>query len=218
MYEKPRHSDVCLLIYVLCRDCRTGPSRAFYRSLHSYFNGDQMKCYNHQDRDAVATCSECGVGLCKECADKHNPILCDRCFEKACQEVEAEYRYDLESDIKGFYLTALIGIALVWIFYALRNNGLPMNAVEFMGLFFVPYAFRGIRRYLPGGGCLLMVVKFVVGWFLGIVFFGWQLVRTGRAIRLNEIENKKGISKEVSFVVSNLIIALVVFLVIKSKL
>lgn len=177
-----------------------------------------MKCYNHQERDAVATCSECGVGLCKECADKHSPILCDKCFEKACQEIKAEYQYDFKSDVWGFYLTALAGIVLVWIFYALRSNGLPMNAVEYLVLFFVPYAFRGIRRYLPGGGCFLMIVKFVVGWFFGIVFYGWQLLKIGRAIRLNEIEGGKGISKEVSFIVSNLVIALVVFLVIKSLL
>ena len=176
----------------------------------------EMKCYNHPDRDAVAMCSECGVGLCNECADKHNPILCDRCFEKACKEIEAEYRYDLKSDIQGFDLTALIGIALVWIFYALRNNGLPMNAVEYMILFFVPYAFRGIRNYLPGGGCLLTILKFIVGWFLGIVFYGWQMVKIGRAIRLNGVGNGRGVTKEVIFIVSNLIIALFVYLVIKS--
>lgn len=41
-----------------------------------------MKCYNHNDRDAVATCMECGVGLCRECADKYESVLCDKCFEK----------------------------------------------------------------------------------------------------------------------------------------
>ena len=176
-----------------------------------------MKCYNHPDRDAVATCSECGVGLCRECADKHNPILCDRCFENACQEIEDEYRYNLKSDIRGFYFTVLIGIALIWLFYANRDNGLPMNVFQYMILFYIPYAFRGIRKYLPGGGCLLMILKFIIGWFLGIVFYVWQMVRTSKAIRLNETDNTKGIWKEILFIVSNLIISLIVFLVVVSK-
>ncbi|MBP7275989.1 MAG: hypothetical protein KBA51_07280, partial [Kiritimatiellae bacterium] len=27
-----------------------------------------MKCFNHEDRDAVGTCKSCGKGVCRECA------------------------------------------------------------------------------------------------------------------------------------------------------
>ena len=38
-----------------------------------------MKCFNHTDVEAVATCVDCGKSLCKECASKYEPILCDSC-------------------------------------------------------------------------------------------------------------------------------------------
>ena len=42
-----------------------------------------MKCYYHHDRDAVATCTRCGKGLCAECADLFDPCLCIDCFNYA---------------------------------------------------------------------------------------------------------------------------------------
>ena len=44
-----------------------------------------MKCFNHEDRDAVATCQKCGKGLCKECAAKHTPCMCDDCAARLVQ-------------------------------------------------------------------------------------------------------------------------------------
>lgn len=41
-----------------------------------------MKCFYHQDRDAVAQCVDCGKFLCKECADAYSPCLCEDCASK----------------------------------------------------------------------------------------------------------------------------------------
>ena len=38
-----------------------------------------MKCYKHNDRDAVASCKECGRGLCAECSNKYVYPYCDNC-------------------------------------------------------------------------------------------------------------------------------------------
>lgn len=40
-----------------------------------------MNCYYHEERAAVAQCTKCGKGLCKECVDKYTPILCDDCYD-----------------------------------------------------------------------------------------------------------------------------------------
>ena len=42
-----------------------------------------MRCYYHQDREAVGTCKSCGKGLCPECAvDLGKGLACrDRCEE-----------------------------------------------------------------------------------------------------------------------------------------
>ena len=44
-----------------------------------------MNCFNHIDRAAVAQCSDCGKGLCAECTEKYEPILCTPCFQKRRQ-------------------------------------------------------------------------------------------------------------------------------------
>lgn len=38
-----------------------------------------MKCFYHNDRDAVAQCSECGKFLCSECAEAWEPPHCPTC-------------------------------------------------------------------------------------------------------------------------------------------
>ena len=40
-----------------------------------------MKCFNHEERDAVGTCKSCGKGICRECAvDMGKGLAChDRC-------------------------------------------------------------------------------------------------------------------------------------------
>ena len=40
-----------------------------------------MKCFNHQDRDAVGTCKSCGKGICRDCAvDMTKGLACrDKC-------------------------------------------------------------------------------------------------------------------------------------------
>ena len=49
-----------------------------------------MKCFNHEDREAAATCQRCGKGLCRACASKYTPCLCDECFEAIQNEHRAQ--------------------------------------------------------------------------------------------------------------------------------
>lgn len=49
-----------------------------------------MKCYNHAERDAVAACAECGKGLCRECADRWAPPLCEVCAGNRIQMQRAQ--------------------------------------------------------------------------------------------------------------------------------
>jgi hypothetical protein len=38
-----------------------------------------MNCYNHPDDVAVATCIDCGKGLCKNCAALYQMPICNEC-------------------------------------------------------------------------------------------------------------------------------------------
>ena len=54
-----------------------------------------MKCFNHVDLDAVATCQVCGKGLCHDCAAKYTPCMCDSCAAAQVQLAEeSEINYE----------------------------------------------------------------------------------------------------------------------------
>lgn len=178
-----------------------------------------MKCYNHPERDAVAMCNVCGKFLCKECADKHNPIMCDDCYEKSLQQEQAaESGIQSQADtsatqptpvlyeIGKFLVLAVAGALLVWLFYdVIDNGGQQMGAIHYFTLFFVPFAFNGVR-YFGGSGCLMLILKFILAWYLGVLFFIWEVIKIGRRLRLEASTRGGGIAKEVVFYIANIII------------
>lgn len=66
-----------------------------------------MKCFNHVEREAVATCQNCGKGLCKECAAKHRPCLCDDCYD-AIQTNHRQAELSKEEQRRQRYRNALV--------------------------------------------------------------------------------------------------------------
>lgn len=48
-----------------------------------------MKCFYHPEEETVASCVECGKGLCKTCAGIWQPATCDKCAEN---KIAAERR------------------------------------------------------------------------------------------------------------------------------
>lgn len=51
-------------------------------------------CYYHGNRPAVATCAQCGVGICRECAvkDDSGRIICYKCGNSNLKQEHKEYR------------------------------------------------------------------------------------------------------------------------------
>ena len=88
-----------------------------------------MKCFNHTEREAVATCQKCGKGLCRECAEKYTPCMCDACAARTRQEKKQQAQnkedqrrqkykdalIDTRSEfIKTAVIGVLVGILFVW--------------------------------------------------------------------------------------------------------
>ena len=46
-----------------------------------------MKCYNHNEKDAIGICKACGKALCPDCSEfEHHALICkdnDKCKERA---------------------------------------------------------------------------------------------------------------------------------------
>lgn len=86
-----------------------------------------MKCYYHPEEEAVGQCVDCGKFLCKECASKYKPVLCDDCYETRRRNNEL----DLLDEAKGFawgYIKGVIaGIIIAKIVYTVINDAGAMG-------------------------------------------------------------------------------------------
>lgn len=69
-----------------------------------------MKCYYHPNQEIVATCTECGKGLCKACASKWEPVLCDDCAKVRIENMKSENKKKVWLGIAIFVVFLVIGI------------------------------------------------------------------------------------------------------------
>ena len=72
-------------------------------------------CFNHTQEPAVAQCSDCGKGLCSECAERYQPILCTPCFQKRKRSEIWRSIFSL------LFLIALFVIGFKWNFLATKG-------------------------------------------------------------------------------------------------
>ena len=89
-----------------------------------------MNCFNHTQEPAVAQCSDCGKGLCSECAERYQPILCTPCFQKRKRSeiwsgylfVEKYIPYKMMAGTNGqwivYYIVKLLLFVVIGVFTA----------------------------------------------------------------------------------------------------
>lgn len=163
-----------------------------------------MKCFNHTEREAVATCQKCGKGLCRECAEKHTPCLCDTCAAQIQQDQRQQdqskeerrkqkYKEALVDTRSEFIKTVIggifVGILLVWF---MKSEYPDLTAAMCAYYFFigicVPFGWK-ILTYLQSFFPLSIfgtfwfwiiygVIKLGLSMFIGIPAFIYQLVKT----------------------------------------
>ena len=120
-----------------------------------------MKCYNHSDREAVATCKFCGKALCKECADTYNEPMCDECARQYIESTfAAEKRYLIVHSLIGIALAAagvyLIGnawglLAFFMAFGWIKRDAEDPETTDFSGT--SRSQAQRVRRPYPDTGC-----------------------------------------------------------------
>ena len=162
-----------------------------------------MKCFNHPDREAVATCQSCGKGLCRECASKHRPCLCDECYQDNVNDAAAMKRLRKKAALadtnREMLTTSLIGLVCAVAFTLFMAKTLggydTFGAGDYfgMGLFFfcIPFGWNGIsylESLLPSkdGSILIIPLYILIFWYLikgfislviGIPLFIFQLIK-----------------------------------------
>lgn len=78
-------------------------------------------CYYHNERLAVATCAQCGAGICRGCAvkDDSGKVICFECGNSNIKQEHKEYRKMLKQQggrfISGkeFILPGIIGVLII---------------------------------------------------------------------------------------------------------
>lgn len=166
-----------------------------------------MKCFNHPEREAVATCQKCGKGLCRECAEKYTPCMCESCAaqvrrnrQQQAQNKEEQrkqkYRDALVDTRSEFIKTAVIGmvvaIAATW-WTATQSRSVELNGfLDYIGLFFayfcIPFGWKFLtylQSFFPVSlfgtwwfWFIYLAVKVFISAIIGIPTFLYQLVKT----------------------------------------
>ena len=166
-----------------------------------------MKCFNHPEREAVATCQKCGKGLCRECAQKYTPCMCDPCAAqiKQSQQQQAQkkeeqrkqkYKDALVDTRSEFIKTAIIGVLIailtVWFMTQTEYGVDEASFVDCVGFFClgfcVPFGWKFLtylQSFFPifilGTFWFWLIygaVKVVLSMIVGIPTFIYQLVKT----------------------------------------
>jgi hypothetical protein len=78
-----------------------------------------MKCVHHNTTDAVSTCPDCGVGLCKPCTSVFSIPICARCNVARIDNDERE----LNESFKLTRLAMLVAIVLFGLLCVLLISG-----------------------------------------------------------------------------------------------
>ena len=81
----------------------------------------QHRCWNHEAREAVCRCLQCGRSFCRECVTEHESrLLCAGCLRNAA-EAAAARRGKLRR-LAAVGMT-LAGVALAWaVFFAASES------------------------------------------------------------------------------------------------
>ena len=144
-----------------------------------------MKCFNHPEREAVATCQKCGKGLCRECAEKYTPCMCESCAvqtQRAKQqqalrkeeERKQKYKNALVDTRSEFIGTCVIGIvvAIAFILWTEPNHDPAeyYGFIDYVGYFFAAFCIPFGWKFITYLQSFLPITLFGTLWFWTLYF------------------------------------------------
>ncbi|MCL2130347.1 MAG: hypothetical protein FWH35_08345 [Treponema sp.] len=135
-----------------------------------------MNCFNHAEVAAVASCIDCGKGLCKECSSLYQIPICNECNLKRVKADKGNIVKVYLPSILLFIICLVIGIAngkvALGIFFGWISAGVPWGwkAVTFIQ----PRMFLFLSFF---GWLIYFIIKFALAYFIGIVAFPIGIVK-----------------------------------------
>ena len=164
-----------------------------------------LRCYHHsncEDRPAVARCSKCGKGLCRECADnlkseETGKILCVDCLNEEMAEdvVWAESRKNaVKKEMIFIIIGFVMGLAIeIFLFAKSTNDNGKYAELWFMLwmlslVFFLPTllaSFRTIIKKVKNTtySVILRIILFIILCVVSPIIFIWRIVKRAKDIK-----------------------------------
>ncbi|WKS96039.1 hypothetical protein [Riemerella columbina] len=121
-----------------------------------------MNCYNHPETISVATCVDCGRGLCTDCSQLYTIPICTHCNAKRISQEKRDI-------LKDFAWMIAVALMLAFIFRAITERPSPEGPVSSINPFFAFY--MGLSYY--NGWKFL--TRFTSKYFLSMSIFGWLM-------------------------------------------
>ena len=152
-----------------------------------------MNCYNHTDQSAVAQCSDCGRGLCPECASCYSIPICNTCNKRRIAD-------ERNRIIQEMALTFGLGLLLTVLFLCFtllyfthgqlpNNPPQPYVVLSVMSFFYIlsgiTPGWKTLTRITPNvflflpliGWLVFFYFKFVLALWLGIIMLPIRTVK-----------------------------------------
>ena len=141
-----------------------------------------MKCYTHNDVDAVGTCTSCGKALCTQCAMTVNgKIMCKDCAVGKAGQSGSPVASDRKEPVFALLLSLVGGLVTGSLLFSLGQlyNGkvkkfmLMTLANLLMGVIYaiaiVVYVVVGV--FTLGIGCIVLLPLL----FLPLIIYGYEI-------------------------------------------
>lgn len=185
-----------------------------------------MKCYNHPERDAVATCSVCGRGLCKECTDKYTPIMCEKCKQEKDESKRAQHNAETQRSLSAFRISVanlvvysilafLIGYGMAWAICRFFDSQLEYHVYTyyFCIFLFLPFSLLSASIFKPAfriAGCIISIIWYATAIALPPLHCIFGIFNISKLIRLSCKKRTVGIVLEILYILA--ILAFIAFL------
>ncbi|MGV4438720.1 hypothetical protein ACQ1PL_04365 [Ornithobacterium rhinotracheale] len=149
-----------------------------------------MNCYNHPLNSAVATCVDCGKGLCVECSDMYTIPICSTCNGHRISNEKKQISNE-------FLLMAAVG-GLFFLIYRGLETPLAFKITTIYAGASLVAGWRFLNRITPQmflflpliGWLFYFLVKGVVAGFVGFFYLPFRVFRNIKRLReLNQIPN-----------------------------
>ena len=147
-----------------------------------------MKCANHPTMDAVATCVDCGKGLCSDCTNAYEFPICEKCNAIRVGGEKRELTKNIVLTVLFFIIGAYFAVS--------SGGGFNIISAIVIGYLFagIPWGWSFLNKITPSiflflpliGWVIYFLIKGILSFFIGFIALPiklYQIFRTSKRLK-----------------------------------